>query len=183
MIARLGLLAAGVILAASGCTTPNGDAGDPSVTGSPSVPPPPSNPALTSVPNAATALPPPTARPEITGTVDPGSVAGQAAALSGPAKGTMSLVIDGLGEINSEVTGDCGSTVTVSAPGAATVVVSFGADKSTVRVTDAGLDLRADLLPGDYTVKKSKLAVATKFRPAGGDSPGGRLDLNLTCGS
>ncbi|WP_436493113.1 hypothetical protein [Actinokineospora sp. HUAS TT18] len=182
MITRVSLLAAGVLLAAGGCTTPAGDTPDPSVTGTPSVAPPPSDPALTTVP-AATALPPPSTRPSITASVDPNSIAGQAAALSGPARGTMSLVIDGLGEVNSAVTGECGgSTVKVSAPEAASVVVTFGADKSTVRVTDAGLDLNATLLPGEYTVKKPNLAITTTFRPQGGDAPGGRLELKLVCG-
>jgi hypothetical protein len=186
VIVRLALLAAGVILAASGCVTPEEQARA-STTGTPSVAPPPSNPALTSVPDVATAPPGPTSKPPITGSVDPRAIADQASGLSGPARGRMVLAIDGLGQIDSEVTGECvpspgGTTIRIAAPGSAKVVVALTSSESSVRVTDADLDMAATLLPGDFTVAKPNLTIATTFRPNGGDSPGGRLDLNVTCG-
>lgn len=186
MIVRLGLLAAGIILAASGCMTPDEQTRT-SAAGTPSVAPPPSNPALTSVPEVATSLPAPTSKPPITGSVDPRAIAEQAGGLSGPARGRMVLAIDGLGQIDSEVTGECapssgGTTIRIAAPGSAKVVVVLTPGESSVRVTDADLDMAATLLPGDFTVAKPNLTIATTFRPSGGDSPGGRLDLNVTCG-
>lgn len=185
MIVRLGLLAAGIVLAASGCVTPEEQART-SAAGTPSVAPPPSNPALTSVPAVATALPGPTSKPPITGSVDPRAIAEQAAELSGLARGRMTLVIDGLGQVDSDVAGECGSTgggttVRVKA-NSATIVVTLTSGDSTVQVTDADLNMTATLLPGDFTVAKPNLTIATTFRPTGGDSPGGRLDLTVACG-
>ncbi len=180
MSARL-LAVAVSVLAVSGCTaTANG----PGAAGRPSVPPPPSSPALESVPPAATASTTAAALPAITATVDPRSVAGPAAELAGPASGRLTLLLDGIGEVAADVTGECtGSSVRVSTPERTSVVIGFGDDSATIRVTDTGLDLTATLLPGDITISKPTLAIATTLRPSGSESPGGRIDLDLTCGS
>jgi len=178
------VLAAGVAFAVAACTGNQPLGADTR----PSVPAPPSSPGLTAVPSLTGSPAPPGQPPPITASIDPRSVAGQAAKLGqGPAHGTIRLLLNGLGEVESAVSGQCtqggeGLTVALTSAQGTAVEVIMGTATSAVSVHDAGLSQKSTLLPGDYAIAPPRLKISTTLRPEGADSPGGRLDLDVACG-
>ena len=166
---RPAVVAALVLLAATGCTD---DPADARVDQSPASTP---GPATTSTSGPATTPPEPAGEAE---------AEALAPLPAGPATGTTALVYSGLGELRAPFSGQCshdGSTTRIEGSAdTARIVLDVGPDGARIALDDDGVTSTSDLAAGRYEVSGGHLSLRADMSQDG--EPAGSAELEIDCG-
>ena len=160
---RPAVVAALLLLAATGCTDDDADADAGADEGPPA----------TSAPG--------TTPPDLAGSAEAEALTPLPA---GPATGTAVLVYSGLGELRAPFTGQCsheGSTTRIEGSAdTARIVLDVTPDGARITLDDDGVTATSDLATGRYEVTGSHLALRADMSQDG--EPAGSAELEIDCG-
>jgi hypothetical protein len=158
---RRAVVAALVLLAATGCTDDPPDARLEE------------SPTATSTPATTTAAPAGESEAEALAPLP-----------AGPATGTAVLVYSGLGELREPFTGQCshdGSTTRIEGTAdTARIVLEVTADGARIELDDEGVSSTSDLAAGRYEVDDGHLSLRADMSQDG--EPAGSAELEIDCG-